>query len=303
MSDEKRSKSVMHRTSNGEDGKGEWASSGKGEWAPSIDGGAILSQHNESAANLAQYGEGMALAYDALMHVDYSYSKYADYILELFERYGKPRDSLVADLGCGTGTMCLELANRGLDVIGIDNSAHMLAVAHEKAIASGFSEILFLEQELDAFELYGTVGAFISTIDSINYITDKRRLRRHFKLVDNYLSPGGLFIFDVNTVYKLSKAAESGIFYNISDDICYLWESSYSPVSRLSINDLTLFSRGQNGNWRRFDETHKQKAYTREDIEAAISGTGLSIVGCFGFLDFNRPTKKAKKAVYVVTKL
>ena len=254
-------------------------------------------------AGAAPYGEGLAPIYDAFIGEDYSYAAYADYIEKIFELHGKPQDSLIADLGCGTGSMCLELATRGYDMIGIDNSPHMLAVAREKTISQGAPEILFLEQELDSFELYGSVGAFISTIDSLNYITDKRRLRRMFRLVDNYLQPGGLFIFDVNTVYKLSQEFQNGIFYEITDEVCYLWENSYKRNNKTSIYDLTLFTREQGGLWRRRDEIHRQRAYMREDIEAAASDTKLSIVGSYGFLNFKRPLHKAKKVVYVMVKL
>ena len=249
------------------------------------------------------YGRGLAPAYDSLMREDFSYERYADYIEKIFNKYGTPPESLIADLGCGTGSLCVELAAKGYDVIGIDNSSYMLAEAREKAINAGFADILFLEQDICAFELYGTVGALVSTIDSINYITDKRRLHRLFKLAGNYLSSGGLFIFDLNTEYKLSKDIGNNIFYEISDDLCYLWQNCYNGVGKTSVFDLTLFSKEQDGRWRRFDEIHKQRAYAIKDIEYALRGTGLEIIGVYGFLSFSRPLKKAKKISYILKKI
>ncbi|MCL2058786.1 MAG: class I SAM-dependent methyltransferase [Oscillospiraceae bacterium] len=257
---------------------------------------------DRSALPFKEYGEGMALAYDALMREDYSYTKYADYIEAIFKKHGMPPEPLIADLGCGTGSLCIELARRGYGAIGIDSSPHMLAEARRKALDGGAPDILFLEQELDAFELFGSVGAFVSTVDSLNYITDKRRLRRVFRLVGNYLASGGLFIFDLNTERKLSRGIGGGVFYEITDDICYLWESKYYSANKTSVFDLTFFARGRDGRWSRFDEIHRQRAYTRADIESAISGTGLSIAGHYGFLTFNRPSGKANKAVYIMTK-
>ena len=248
------------------------------------------------------YGESLAYVYDALMREDYSYARYAAYIEAIFKKYGAPPDTTIADLGCGTGSMCLELAANGYDVIGIDNSPYMLAEARDKAISGGMAEILFLEQDIGDFELSGAVGAFISTIDSINYITDKRRLRRLFRLADHYLLPGGLFIFDINTVYKLSKVIGNGFFYEISDDLCYLWNSSYNGATGVSACDLTFFASGGGGGWRRFDERHIQRAYTRDDIAAALSGTGFTIMGAYDFLDFKRPSGTAKKINFILKK-
>jgi len=249
-----------------------------------------------------QYGADFARAYDALMRGDYSYPRYADYIERVFETYGRPRDSLIADLGCGAGSLCAEMAGRGYDVIGIDNSPQMLAVARQKAVESGFADILFLEQDIDNFELYGTVGAFISTIDCVNYITDKRRLRRMFKLAGNYLPPGGLFIFDVNTAHKLSKIIGDGVFYEITDDFCYIWTNAYNGASKTSVFDLTFFTREADGRWRRHDELHRQRAYSAEDFAAAARGSGLEIQGVYSFLGFEKPLPNADKIVYVMVK-
>jgi SAM-dependent methyltransferase len=248
------------------------------------------------------YGNAFAAAYDALMGGDYSHSRYADYIEDAFARHGAPPEPIIADLGCGTGSLCIELSKRGYDVIGIDKSPQMLSEAIGKAADQGVRNVLFVEQEIDSFELFGSVGAFVSTIDSVNYITDKRRLRRMFRLVDNYLAPGGMFIFDVNTSYKLSKIVGDKLFYEISDDVCYLWKSAYNGANAISYFDLTFFIREKSGGWNRFDETHRQRAYDLNDIETAIRGTSLSVAGVYEFLGFRRPTKKAAKANYILIK-
>lgn len=145
--------------------------------------------------------QGFAEVYDRLTQ-DIEYEKWADFLESAFLKFGdKPR--LVLELGCGTGSLAIEMAKRGYDMIGLDLSVDMLSRAAEKSRDQGV-DILFINQDMRDFELYGTVDAVICMLDSINYITDKTDLDRVFQLVHMYLNPGGLFIFDINSEYKLS---------------------------------------------------------------------------------------------------
>lgn len=242
------------------------------------------------------------MAYDSLMREDYSYVAYAGYIKKAFTKYGGPRGGPIADLGCGAGAMCVELAKQGYDAIGIDNSPHMLARARDAAISGGYPDMLFLEQDITSFELIGKAGAFISTIDSVNYITDKRGFRRVFRLAASYLPPGGLFIFDINTEHKLKNTMGGNIFYNIGEDFCCLWESRFGAGKKISVSELTLFTRSDGDRWRRYDETHRQRAYSAADIEAALDGSGFTIIGTYGFLSFRKPAPDADKISYILMK-
>ena len=248
------------------------------------------------------YGEGLAKAYDSLMREDCSYAEYARYIDGLFVERGIPRGSLVADLGCGAGALCIELAKLGYEMIGVDNSPQMLSEARGNAIENGFPDMLFLEQDIEAFELYGTVAAFVSTIDSLNYITSKRGLTRVFKLVSNYLEPGGLFVFDLNTDHKLASVVADNVFYDIGDDFCYIWESRYDKARKISTFDLTFFTHEGDGRWHRFDEIHRQRAYRRDEIEAAAEGAGLRILGEYAFMGRRKPSARANKINYILQK-
>ncbi len=140
-----------------------------------------------------------AAVYDTFMD-NIPYEEWKSYLEELLKEYGV-QDGLVLDLGCGTGTMTELLAADGYDMIGVDNSEEMLEIAREKQIKSGH-EILYLLQDMREFELYGTVGAVFSICDSLNYITEPEELKQVFRWVNNYLDPGGIFIFDFNTEYK-----------------------------------------------------------------------------------------------------
>ena len=134
-----------------------------------------------------------AEVYDQFMD-NVPYREWADFLQEILQKEGI-NDGLVLDLGCGTGSMTEELAGRGYDMIGVDNSEDMLEIAMEKRQESGH-DILYLLQDMQEFELYGTVRAVVSVCDSVNYVTEKEELEQVFRLVNNYLDPGGIFVFE-----------------------------------------------------------------------------------------------------------
>ena len=142
-----------------------------------------------------------ARVYDTFMD-NIPYEEWAVYLTGLLNEYGV-NDGLVLDLGCGTGNMTELLAKEGYDMIGVDNAEEMLEIAMEKREKSGH-DILYLLQDMREFELYGTVRAVVSVCDSVNYIDEEEDLTEVFRLVNNYLDPGGVFIFDFNTLYKYS---------------------------------------------------------------------------------------------------
>ena len=140
----------------------------------------------------------LAAYYDRLnSHIDYF--GYAAFLASRFREYGVPDGSLVLDLACGTGNITLPLSEMGYDMIAVDSSCEMLDVGRRKP---GGDRILWLCQDMRSFELYGTVAAVVSCLDSVNYLTGRRGLERCFSLVRNYLDPDGLFIFDVNSPHK-----------------------------------------------------------------------------------------------------
>jgi SAM-dependent methyltransferase len=252
------------------------------------------------------YRDGFAGVYDRLMRGGYSYAEYADYIERIFARFGAS-PSIVADLGCGTGSLCVELRGRGYDMIGIDSSQEMLSMAQEKAAAQkkggkGGRDILFVNQDICDFELYGTAGAILSTIDAMNYLTARRQLNRVFALAANYLDPGGLFVFDLNTRHKLSQVIGSNLFYEIADDVCYLWANSYDSAGRISTFDLTFFVRNADGTYARHDERHRQRAHSDAEIAAAAGRARLERRGVYDCLTFDAPRSDAQKICYVFQK-
>lgn len=243
--------------------------------------------------------KNFAYVYDKLMY-DVDYAAWADYIEEIFKKQGlKPE--LILDLGCGTGSLCMEMAKRGYDMIGIDLSEDMLSCARDKSSAAGL-DILYLNQDMTEFELYGTVDAILCLMDSINYVTSKKDVKKVFKLVKNYLNPGGLFIFDINTEYKLENILGNNVFYDVGEDITYIWQNRYDRKSATCEFDLTFFVREED-TYRRYEELHLERAYPVEEIKRLIKESGLVLEGIYNDLSFKHRTAKSQRVFFLCRKL
>ena len=207
-----------------------------------------------------------AAVYDTFMD-NIPYEEWKSYLEELLKEYGV-QDGLVLDLGCGTGTMTELLAADGYDMIGVDNSEEMLEIAREKQIKSGH-EILYLLQDMREFELYGTVGAVFSICDSLNYITEPEELKQVFRWVNNYLDPGGIFIFDFNTEYKYREVLGDQTIAESREDCSFIWDNYYYEEERINEYELNLFiredaeSETEGDLYRRFRETHFSREHIR----------------------------------------
>lgn len=255
--------------------------------------------------------QDFAYVYDEFMD-ETPYEMWCERIDALIKKYGvtKPeRDvkdtlesekNLVVDLGCGTGTLTELLYQKGYDMVGIDNSESMLYVAMEKKTESE-SEILYLHQDMRELELYSTVGTIVSVCDSINYILEEKELLDVFSLVNNYLYPGGIFIFDFNTEYKYHHVIGDTVIAENREDCSFIWENYYDETTCINEYDVTIFEKEENGLFRRFTETHLQKGYTVETILSLLEKAGLSVVEVMD-ADTNEAVTKMSERVYVVAK-
>lgn len=185
--------------------------------------------------------------------------------------------NLVLDLGCGTGTLTELLYQKGYDMIGVDNSPQMLEIAMEKRTERG-SEILYLLQDMRELELYSTVGTVISVCDSLNYLLEEKELLQVFRLVDNYLYPGGLFLFDFNTVYKYSQVIGDAVIAENREDCSFIWENYYHEEEAVNEYDLTVFVQEEGDRFRRFTENHFQRGYTAENMCRLVEQAGMQVI-------------------------
>lgn len=269
-----------------------------------------------------------ARVYDLFMD-NVPYEEWSGYLIGLLKGYGIA-DGLVLDLGCGTGKLTRLLHAAGYDMIGVDGSADMLEIAREAewdapeddggnvpedggedAPEDGGEDtgqndgeerrILYLLQDMRELELYGTVRAVVSVCDCINYITDASELLAVFRLVNNYLDPGGIFIFDINTCYKYREVlGETAICENRREG-SFIWENYFDEESCINEYDLTLFIQEEGDLYRKYEETHYQRAYGLDEIKRLLAQAGLMFLAA-GEAYTGEPVRADSERIYVIAK-
>lgn len=239
-----------------------------------------------------------AMVYDLFMD-NIPYEEWNEYLTGLLKTYGV-REGLILDLGCGTGTVTELLASAGYDMIGVDNSSEMLQIALDKREESG-NPILYLLQDMREFELYGTVAAVVSICDSMNYILETEELTEVFRLVNNYLDPGGIFIFDLNTVYKYEAILGESTIAENREESSFIWDNFYDSETGINEYDLSLFMKEADGRYRRYDETHYQRAYTLEEIKESLKQAGMEFVTAYEAFTENPPSDTSER-IYIVAR-
>ena len=234
---------------------------------------------------MSTYG-AFAEIYDALMD-DFDYPAWAEYYLALLERAGvKP--STMCDCACGTGSLSIPFAKKGIRVTGADLSGEMLEVAADKARKSGV-QVMFVRQDMCRLQLPRPVDALVCGCDGVNYLLTDERVRAFFERAHAAIRPGGALAFDISSPYKLEHVLGNGFFGEERDDVAYLWSNSFDAEKRTVRMDLTFFQRESSGLYRRFAETHTQRAHEPEALRAMLEQTGFGDVRIFGDRTFDPP--------------
>ena len=236
--------------------------------------------------------------YDRLQDMDYG--SFADYYEKIF-KLNNIEPKLMLDLGCGTGNITIPMAKRGYDMIGVDLSAEMLDIAANKA-RDVEADILFLNQDMTEFELYGTIDAAVCALDGLNYLTEDGDLDRLFSLIHNYLNPGGIFIFDINTEYKLKSVLGNNTFVYDEDDIYCVWNNSYDEADKICGFDLDFFTESDDGLYERHSEYQEERAYSIEEIKASAKKNSLNVVGIYNDRSFDAPNDTSERIFFVIKK-
>lgn len=268
-----------------------------------------------------------AQVYDLFMD-NVPYEEWSRYVISLLKEE-KIKDGLVLDLGCGTGKMTRLLAAAGYDMIGIDYSEDMLEIAREhqygqsvredmyvedrnaQGLDSGESmdsaktdmgnNILYLLQDMRDFELYGTVRAVISICDSMNYILEEDELLQVFRLVNNYLDPKGIFLFDLNTGYKYEEMLGETTIAENREEGSFIWENYFDKEEGINEYDLTLFIREENGLYRKYEETHYQRVYDLDTVKSLLEEAGLEFVAAYDAFT-REPVKADSERIYIIAR-
>lgn len=243
-----------------------------------------------------------ASVYDIFMDAT-PYEQWCDFIEKTLTEYNVPKE-LVLDLGCGTGVLTRLLSRRGYDMIGVDNSWEMLNIAREyQDEDNGLEkEILYLLQDMREFELYGTVRAVVSVCDSVNYLLEDEDVVECFSLVNNYLDPGGIFLFDFNTVHKYRDVIGESTIAENRDECSFIWENYYDEESCINEYDLTLFTLDESsGKYEKSVETHYQRGYTVELMRGFIESAGLEFVKALDADTKKEVTAKSER-IYIIAR-
>lgn len=245
--------------------------------------------------------ESFARVYDMFMD-NIPYEEWCAYLVSLLKEY-KVEDGLVLELGCGTGNITRLLADAGYDMIGVDNAPDMLEIAQEKKLEEG-QDILYLLQDMREFELYGTVRAVVSVCDSMNYVTEEAELLEVFRLVNNYLDPKGIFIFDMNTVYKYEEILGESTIAENREDASFIWDNYYDKEEQMNEYNLALFlpeERDGEVLYRKYEETHYQKAYDLETVKRLLAEAGMEFVAAFDAFTRRAPGQNSER-MYIVAR-
>lgn len=247
---------------------------------------------------MSAYGP-LAGVYDALTG-DVGYERRADYIQRLFQKSRIPVRT-VLDLACGTGAMTCLLAERGYEMIAVDGSPDMLAAAREKAAGLRGEPPVFLNQDMQMLDLYGTVDAAVCCLDSLNYLTSPRDVQKTFQRLHLFISPGGLLVFDVNSAAKLA-GLDGQVFLDETEDVYCVWRTEYEKRSRICSYWIDLFTRRGDGGWDRAGEEHRQRAYEVEELRAWLLEAGFNRIRTYGDCRMAAPREGEQRIYFSATR-
>ena len=230
--------------------------------------------------------EALAASYDGLTR-DIPYEKYLRFFKTLLRRHGVTATT-VLDLACGTGSLSVLLAKHGYRVLGVDRSEEMLTVAAEKAMELEENQPFFVAQPMQRLKIPEPVDACVCALDSINYVTKPQDVQKAFRRVYESLRPGGLFVFDINTPYKL-EGLDGQVFLDETEYSYCVWRAVYDKRHSLCRYGMDLFQQANDGLWERSFEEHVERAYTPEELSQWLTDAGFAQVERFANLRLEAP--------------
>lgn len=242
--------------------------------------------------------EMFARYYDGLMR-DVPYAKRADYLCRALKRC-RHAPGVCLDLACGTGSLTLELADRGLDIFGLDLSPEMLSVARQKAEARG-RDLLLVCQDMRRLNLYGLVDTVFCTMDGINHLPGESAVRQTFRRVASFLNPGGCFLFDANTVYKHRCVLAGHTFADETEEVYCVWQNAYREAGHRVAVTLDFFEKSGEA-YRRSTEQFFEFAYEIKAMEEMLAEAGLQTVGIWKDMSFQKPDSETERVLFAARK-
>ena len=234
--------------------------------------------------------QAFAELYDELMN-DVDYESWADHYARLLSIYGI-RGGKICECACGTGSLTLPLFRRGFQMTGVDVSQEMLWQAAQKSRKQGIA-IPYVRQDMRALNLHRPMDAVLATCDGVNYLTDSSEAIGFFRTVYKSLKPGGVFVFDVSTPYKLAEKLGNAAFSSSQDDLVYIWQGDYHKSKKLFSIHLDLFVLRQDGNYERIEEDQLQRAHDSDELNSWLQDTGFSKIEFYGDRSLDQPSSNS----------
>ena len=237
--------------------------------------------------------------YYDLLTDNVEYKKRADYFCRLLSMCGI-KNGILLDLGCGTGSMSFEMADRGFDVIGVDSSVGMLSAAQQKMFENG-KRILLLNQKMQEIDLYGTVDCAVCVLDGINHLDNAEDVKQTFGKVSLFMNKGGVFAFDVNTIHKHKNVLADNAFVFEPEGVFCAWQNRFNPEDNSVEINLDFFEE-EDGVYYRSSESFTEKAYELDDIKSWLEETGFEVVGIYDDMTTDKVMPESERAVFLAKK-
>jgi len=235
--------------------------------------------------------------YDELINSDIDYKAWASKILYICKEYGIDMDNYL-DLACGTGNLTIEIASEFKHIWAVDLSSDMLSEA-EKKMRDASIKAKFVCQDICELNLNNDFSLITCCLDSSNYILEEENFEKYLSGVYDLLKNEGLFIFDINSYYKLTNVLGNNIYNYDSDDVVYIWEN-YLENDIVDMN-LTFFAK-EGQVYRRFDEHHSERAYKEEYVESVLNEIGFKIIKKMDNYEDKAVSESTERICYVLKK-
>ena len=228
------------------------------------------------------------------------YEKRADYFCRLLSMCGI-KSGILLDLGCGTGNMSFEMAEKGFDVIGVDSSIGMLNAAQQKMFEKG-TRVLLLNQNMQEIDLYGTVDCAVCVLDGINHLPCADDVKKTFEKVSLFMNKGGAFAFDVNTIFKHQNVLADNVFVYEPENVYCVWQNSFNAKDN-SVDISLDFFEEEDGVYYRCSENFTEKAYELSDIRLWLEESGFEVIGVYDDMTTDDVRPDSERAVFLARKM
>jgi len=243
---------------------------------------------------------GFAFVYDELMD-EVDYDGWVKYLEDIIDKEDVKVKNIL-ELACGTGNLTIPLAKKDYDIAGIDISYEMLGVAREKAEKEGI-ELVLLEQDITELDFeIDNLDCVLCACDGFNYIIDDEDLEGVFKKAYKLLKDDGLFIFDISSYYKLSQVLGNNMYGENREDVTYMWQNFFYEEDNTLDMDLAFFIKDEEGKFDKFEEEHRQRAYTKEEIVGILNESGFDNIKVYGDFTFEEPKSTSQRIFFACKK-